>query len=267
VKVLDIIQSKDNPLIKEVKKLKEKRYRIENSEFIAEGFRFVIEALQSDFEVTSVFVAEKDRERWEKYNVAHYLKKETKVFWVTDQILKLLSSTETPQGIVAVVKIKKSHIIDSEGFYILVDKIQDPGNLGTIIRTADAAGALGVIATKGTVDVYNEKTLRSTMGSIFHIPVIEAIDMNIVQELKQKGFKVIVSSLEESKSFYDVKFTDRFVLSVGNEGNGISDELINLGDIKVKIPMPGKAESLNAGVAASIMIFEAVRQRLTTASK
>lgn len=264
---MDAIQSKDNSLIKEVKKLKEKRYRLENSEFIAEGFRFVIEALQSDFEVRAVFVSEKEKERWEKYNVVHYLQNGTKVFWVTDQILKLLSSTENPQGIVAVVKIKKNYIADKEGFYILVDKIQDPGNLGTIIRTADAAGALGVIATKGTVDVYNEKTLRSTMGSIFHIPVIEAIDMNIVDELKEKGFKLIVSTLEESESFYNVKFTERFVLTVGNEGNGISEELIKLGDIKVKIPMPGKAESLNVGVAASIMMFEAVRQRLTTKNK
>lgn len=261
---MDTIQSKDNPLIKEVKKLKEKRYRLENSEFIAEGFRFVLEALQSDFDVPAVFVSEKDRHRWDKYEVVHYLQKGTKVFWVTDQILKQLSSTETPQGIAAVVKIKENHIVDSHGFYILVDRIQDPGNLGTIIRTADAAGALGVICTKGTVDIYNEKTLRSTMGSIFHIPVIEAKDISIVHELKQKGFKLLVSSLEESENFYHIKFTDRFVLAVGNEGNGISDELIDLGDIRVKIPMPGEAESLNAAVAASIMMFEAVRQRLTT---
>lgn len=264
---MDTIQSKDNLLIKEVKKLKEKRYRLENSEFIAEGFRFVVEALQSDFEVKAIFISEKEKERWEKYKVASYIQKETRVYWITDQILKILSSTENPQGIVAVVKIKKNHIVNSEGFYILVDKIQDPGNLGTIIRTADAAGALGVIATKGTVDVYNEKTLRSTMGSIFHIPIIESIDMSTVQELKDSGFKLIVSTLEKSESFYNVKFTDKFILTVGNEGNGISDELMALGDIRVKIPMPGNAESLNAGVAASIMMFEAVRQRLTTLYK
>ena len=133
--------------------------------------------------------------------------------------------------------------------------------MGTIIRTAHAAGSLGVIVTKGSVDIYNDKTLRSTMGSIFNIPIIEDEDLSTIEELKEKGFKVVVSSLDTENNFYDIDLTKKSIISVGNEGNGISDEVYSISDEKVKIPMPGGAESLNAGVAASIMIYEAVRQK------
>jgi TrmH family RNA methyltransferase len=147
-----------------------------------------------------------------------------------------------------------------DGFYILADRIQDPGNMGTIIRTAHAAGASGVITTEGTVDIYNEKTMRSTMGSIFHIKVIEDSDLKIIKELKNRGFKLVVSTLDTDKNFFDVSLKDNVIIAVGNEGNGISDRVQSIADIKVKIPMPGGAESLNVGVAASIMVFEKVRQ-------
>jgi TrmH family RNA methyltransferase len=163
-----------------------------------------------------------------------------------------------------VVEQKEFHMEAKDGFYMLTDKLQDPGNVGTIIRSAHAAGAAGVIFTKGTVDIYNEKTLRSTMGSVFNIPIIEDVDLSFVDFLKSKGFKLVVSSLEDSENFYDVDLTQNVIIAVGNEGSGISQEIYRLGDIRVKIPMPGNAESLNAGAAASIMLFEAVRQKLTT---
>ena len=144
---------------------------------------------------------------------------------------------------------------------MLADKIQDPGNMGTIIRTAHAAGALGVILTKGTVDIYNEKTLRATMGSIFKIPVIYDNDLSLVQKLRDSGFKLVTSSLDTDKNFYDIDLREKIIISVGNEGNGISDEIYDLCDLKVKIPMPGGAESLNVAVAASIMMYEVVRQK------
>lgn len=260
---MEKIQGKDNSLIKYVKKLKDKKYRVKESAFIVEGFRFVDEALKSGFKIPYLFVSQSAANNDSYLNLLNIINDETKAYMVTDAILKEISDTETPQGIVAVVKMGKySFGTKKNGFYVLVDKIQDPGNMGTIIRTSHAAGALGVIYTKGTVDVYNEKTLRSTMGSIFHIPLIEDNDLSILKELKHKGFKLIVSSLENSKNFFEEDLTHNLIVCIGNEGNGVSHEVYSLSDEKVKIPMPGKAESLNASVAAGIMIYEIVRQNL-----
>lgn len=260
---MEKIESKDNSTLKEAKKLKDKRHRVEENKFLVEGFRFVSEALASSFEVISIFISDVHSERWENYKIEEKLQKDTKVYWVKDKILSSLCSTDTPQGIVAVVNNKKIEIKNSRGFYILVDKVQDPGNMGTIIRTAHAAGALGVIITSGTVDVYNEKTLRATMGSIFNIPIIEVKNLEEVIELKKNGFKIVVSSLDTNKNFYEVDLKNKVIIAVGNEGNGISEEVMGICDEKVKIPMPGNAESLNVAIAASIMMFEAVRQNIT----
>jgi len=258
---LEIIKSSDNNVIKEVRKLKEKKHRIEKNQFIVEGFRFATEALQSSFEVPMVFVSDSAEGRWDSFNVEALLQKNTKVYWVKENVLKTICSTDTPQGIAAVVNNKNKNLEDKHGIYVLVDRLQDPGNLGTIIRTAHAAGALGVIFTKGTVDAYNEKTLRSTMGSIFNIPVIEDKDLSIIKGLKEKGFKLVVSSLNTDKNFYDANLEEKVIICVGSEATGASEEIYDLSDIKVKIPMPGGAESLNAAVAGAIMIYEAVRQR------
>ena len=145
-------------------------------------------------------------------------------------------------------------------FYLLCDKVQDPGNLGTIIRTAHAAGASGIILTKGTVDIYNDKTIRSTMGSVFYLPIIYDNDLSFLKKLKEDGFSLVTTSLQESKNFFEEDLRVKVILGVGNEGNGISDEIFAMSDKKVKIPMPGGAESLNVAVASSIILFEKVRQ-------
>jgi len=258
---VDTIESKDNSLIKEVKKLNKKKYRIENQQFIIEGFRFVEEALKSSFEVPYIFISENALDKYREFGIDKLIQNNTKINCIKASLLKELCNTENPQGILAVVNNKKVNIANKEGFYVLADKVQDPGNMGTIIRSAHASGALGVIVTKGTVDVYNDKTLRSTMGSIFNIPIIEDDNFKIIKDLKSNGFKIIVSSLDTENNFYDVDLTGKVVICVGNEGNGISKELYELNDEKVKIPMPGGAESLNAAVAASIMMYEAVRQK------
>lgn len=260
---MEYIHSSENSLIKEIKKLKDKKHRIEKKQFIIEGFRFVGEALESTFHVPYVFIGEASTDKWNSFNIGKKVKSGTKVYTVKDSLLKSICSTDTPQGIAAVVENAKLDMRLDEGFYVLVDKVQDPGNLGTIIRTSHAAGALGVILIKGTVDVYNEKTLRSTMGSIFHIPILEDREMEIVNKLKSEGFKFVASSLDTDKNFYDVDLRHKAVICVGSEGNGISQEIYEFSDEKVKIPMPGGAESLNVGIAASIMIFEAVRQKNT----
>ncbi|MBM7870070.1 TrmH family RNA methyltransferase [Clostridium pascui] len=259
---MERITSKDNSSIKEVRKLKEKKHRSFNKKFLVEGFRFVEEAIKSNFYIEELFIAEEALEKFYKYNFKYNIMEYTKIYSVEDKLFKTIGNTENPQGILAIARYKDTKIKDTDGFYILADRIQDPGNMGTIIRSAHAAGALGVILTKGTVDVYNDKTLRSTMGSIFHIPIIEDTDLSITKTLQNNQFKILVSSLEESQDFYDINLNKNIIICVGNEGSGISDEILKLSDEKFKIPMPGKAESLNVAVAASVMMFERVRQNL-----
>lgn len=261
---MENIQSKENLLIKEVKKLKEKRYRKDCNMFLVEGFRFVEEALDSDFEVVHIFISTRGESRYEDSQMKNKLQKDTKIYSINDSLFKSICDTESPQGIIATVRNKPVEIKYDHGFYVLADKIQDPGNMGTIIRTAHATGALGVIITKGTVDIYNEKTLRGTMGSIFKIPVLFDEDLTLVTKLRDSGFKLVTSSLDTDKNFYDVSLKEKVIIAVGNEGNGISEEIYAISDLKVKIPMPGGAESLNVAVAASIMMYEVVRQKNNT---
>lgn len=254
------IESKDNNLYRETKKLKERRGRSKSSKYIIEGFRLVEEAFKASVTIEYIFVAEGSEGKLQEY-IGKYLTKDVKLYGLKESLLKELCATEQPQGIVGVVSMKEV-APDFEGnFYLLCDKLQDPGNLGTIIRTAHAAGVDGIILTKGTVDVYNEKTIRSTMGSLFHIPIImDNDDFGVTKDLISKGFSLVSTSLEGEKDFFSEDLSGKIIISVGNEGNGVSDEIYNLSDKKVKIPMPGGAESLNVAIATSIILYEKVRQ-------
>jgi len=259
---LKVISSKDNSLIKLISKLKIKKHRLKENKFVVEGLRFVEEALNSNFTVNSIIMSNNFKEKWEQNAFDRKVCDGRKVYLVNDTVFNDISNTKNPQGIMAIVENRTIDEGIKYGFYILADKIQDPGNLGTIIRTAHASGASGVIVTKGTVDIYNEKTLRSTMGSIFNIPVFEDLDLSLVNDLKSKGFKIVTSSLEADEDFYELNLTDNIIIAVGNEGNGISKEVYELSDMICKIPMPGNAESLNASVAAAVMMYEVVRQKI-----
>lgn len=254
------IESKDNPLFKETKKLKERKNRLKEKKYIVEGFRLVQEGFKAKCQIDYIIISEDNDEKL-NYYLKDYLGN-AKVYIMKNSLFCQLTSTEQPQGIIAVLKIPDSINEIYGEFYLLCDRVQDPGNLGTIIRTAHAAGASGVILTKGTVDIYNDKTIRSTMGSIFYLPIIHDNDLSFLRELRNKGFKLVATSLEESKDFFKEDLSGKIILSVGNEGNGISDEIFSLADKKVKIPMPGGAESLNVAVATSIILFEKVRQGL-----
>jgi TrmH family RNA methyltransferase len=253
---VEVIRSRDNKTIKEIKKLHERKHRNQQKKFIVEGQRFVKEALESDFEIEYVIINESVMDKFSDLKI-----EETSKLIVTETVFKDLCDTKMPQGIMAIVKNKEVKINTDAGFYVLLDKVQDPGNMGTIIRTANAAGANGVILTKGTVDIYNEKTLRATMGSIFKIPIIIDEDLKFVSELKNSGFILVCSSLDTDKNFYEINLSGKVIIALGNEGNGISNEIYNICDERVKIPMPGSAESLNVGIASGIMMFEVVRQK------
>ena len=258
--MLVVIESKDNALFKNTRKLKERKYRTKENKYIIEGFRLVQEAFKAKCSIEYLIVNEHGKDKINDY-LQEYVDN-IKIYELKNELFTQLVSTENTQGIIAVVNINNS-IKDIKGdFYLLCDKVQDPGNLGTIIRTAHAAGVNAIILTKGTVDIYNDKTIRSTMGSIFYVPTIYDNELSFLKNLIDEGFSLVATSLEESKNFFDEDLSGKVILSVGNEGNGISDEIFDLADKKVKIPMPGGAESLNVGVATSIILFEKVRQKL-----
>lgn len=253
------IESKSNSLFKDLKKLKDKKkYRDEKKQYIVEGFRFVKEAIKSNTSLEYVIFTEDFCEK-EKEFIDSLEKLNIKLVIMAKVLLNEICDTENPQGIIAVVEFKNS-VLNLGNMIILVDKVQDPGNMGTIIRTAHAVGASSIIITKGTVDIYNDKVLRSSMGSIFYIPVIEDYNLDLIKDLKSKEYKLLVSSLQGENNFFEENLKGKVIIAVGNEGNGVSDEVYEISDIKVKIPMPGNSESLNVAIATSVMMYEKLRQ-------
>lgn len=256
------IESKSNQIIKNAKKLKEKKYRNESRHFLVEGFRLLEEALKSGRTVDKIFYLLEKEDDFQHYIQPH-LSGET-VYTVSEQALKEISSTVHPQGIVGIVsmdqKVRKDrNTLSGNPLYLYLDGLQDPGNLGTIIRSAHAAGAGGILLGKGTVDAYSDKVLRSAMGSLFHIPIITN-GVEMLDILRCEGYKLAVTSLQASKSIFEEDLTQKLILVIGNEGSGVTEEMIEKAEVLLKIPMPGGAESLNAAVAASVILFEQVRQ-------
>lgn len=250
-----LITSKDNTTIKEIKKLKEKKYR--KDRFIVEGIKMIEEAIQYNANIELVVYSE-------KFNISNIELNGIKTTEVTESIFNTLTEVVSPQGILAVIRknVDSKKINYSNEFILALDEIQDPGNLGTIIRTADATNLKQIIVSKDTVDTYSPKVIRSTMGAIFRVNVIEVESLpQELEKMKKEGFKIITTSLQTDKSIYDIDYK-KSVVVIGNEANGVSKEVYEVANEKVKIPMPGKAESLNASVAAGVMMYEYVRQNL-----
>jgi len=257
---LAFIESKENNLFKNTKKLKERKNRNKSNKYVIEGVRLVEEAFKAKVSIDYLIVTKDGTEKLEQF-LKSYITEDMRIYEISDNLFKELICTETPQGILAVINMNRVPLEANGSFYLLCDKLQDPGNLGTIIRTAHAAGVQGIILTKGTVDIYNEKTIRSTMGSIFYIPIhYEDDNLSLVKHLKEDGFNLVVTSLDTDKDFFEEDLRGKTILTVGNEGNGVSDEVLDLADTKVKIPMPGNAESLNVAIATSVIMYEKVRQ-------
>lgn len=259
------LPQKQQKLIKGLRQ--SKNNRMKNRCFFVEGLKNVAEAIESSHEIRFVVTSDGFLEL-----NADSIKKltgkipESRLYRVSDKVFNELADTVTPQGILAVINFKDVHIenILKQNFLIFaLDRIQDPGNMGTIIRTADAAGADAVVIGKGCVDIYNPKVVRSAMGSLFHIPLVHTDDLvKTLIALKKKGGKVVTTHLGAKKQYYDVDFSTGTVIVMGSEDEGVSKEIAAVSDELVRIPMPGKAESLNVAIAHGIIAFEAVRQRI-----
>lgn len=249
-----IITSKDNEIIKNIKKLKEKKYRLNS--YIVEGIKMVKEAINENQEIALIAIREDFKIDFDTKNI--------KTVTISNKIFNDISDVKTPQGILAVIKKNQNNQIETNQEYILaLDSLQDPGNMGTIIRTADSANINQIIINKTTVDPYSPKVIRSTMGAIYRTNIIEVEDLKAtLKEMKLKGFQIITTDLKATQSIYDINYNNKTVVVIGNEANGVSQEILQTADKKVIIPMLGKTESLNASIAASIMIYEYVRQKI-----
>ena len=285
---MQVISSKDNEFIKHIKKLKDKKYRDLNNEYIIEGIKIIEEAINEKANIKQVVICD-DCEKTSNiskelmYEIARY-----ECIYVTKKIFDSLTDVSNPQGILAiveknVVKSKTSNIKNGEksettdveeketiaeneidynqDIIVALDDIQDPGNLGTILRTVDSIGINQILVSKGTADSYNPKVVRSTMGAIFRVKIIECEDLeNTLKEIQKHNFEIVVTSLQTQNSIYDIDYKKK-VIVIGNEANGVEPKIQKIADKKVKIPMLGKTESLNASVATGIILYEYVRQK------
>lgn len=242
------IQSDKNPQVKQWKKLQTRKERDKSGTFLIEGFHLVEEALKQKECVEEIILNEKTEmpPSWDYGDIPFTV--------VTDEISKQLAETETTQGIFAVCRQPRQSIENGKT-YLLIDSVQDPGNLGTMIRTADAAGIDAVIVGKGSVDTYNPKVLRSAQGSHFHLPVLSGDLTEWIDRLNTENIPVYGTALENGSVFTEADSSNAFALLVGNEGSGVNKELLAKTTQNLYIPIYGKSESLNVAVAAGILVY------------
>jgi len=243
---MTIITSKANSVVKNAKKLHQKKYR--KSAYLIEGWHLFEEAVQAGVTIEKVFALESYRDQLAAF---------PQTIWVSEEILRDLADTQTPQGIVAVIQKEEEGLLDfSQGKYLFLEDVQDPGNVGTMIRTADAAGFTGVIVSDKSADIYSLKTLRSMQGSHFHLPIYQMSSQALLKETKEAAIPVLATTLSKvSVDYRELVPIENFVLVMGNEGQGISSLMAESADQLVHISMKGQAESLNVAVAAGILIF------------
>lgn len=250
------ITSSSNEKIKYLKKLLSKRsFRESEGCFVLEGARAVKDAAKAGASLCALFVREGEENFHIESDVPTYI--------VAPHVFEGVAETKSPQGVLATVKMPQNTLSDlSEGCVIFCENLQDPGNLGTVIRTAAAVGAAGVVLSEGCVDLFNPKVVRSTMSALFSLPVVTGAKVGeSFDAFRQKGYRILGAALSpKTVDLYEEALPPNTLFVIGNEGNGITEETLSLCDQTVKIPMPGNIESLNASVAAAILMYEHYRQ-------
>jgi TrmH family RNA methyltransferase len=252
--------------LKELARLKTKKGRNQTGKFLIEGLRLCEEALDSSWALESFLLSQafeykiKGKELWRKLE-----RSKAKLIEAKAHDLEKLSDTVTPSGIMGVIEIRRNLLKelwkDSVKLILALDGIRDPGNVGTLIRTADAFGADAVVLSDDTVELYNPKVVRSAMGSIFHLPVYDEMDLEkTLPEMKRRNFKILGTDIREGKSLDRVDFSGKICVLIGNEAEGLNKNLLALVDDIVRIAIRGKAESLNAAVAGGIILYETTRK-------
>lgn len=255
------ITSRDNTLIKETCKLGQHKFRSQTGRYLVEGRNLVEEALRAGQPVESILV---DVERADQFDDIIAQHAELEWLAITPALMKDVCHTRQPQGIAAVLRQLSRQVEDvmlPGGLLVILDRLSDPGNVGTIIRTAWGFGADGILLTPGCVDVHNPKVVRSTMGGMFTVPVLENVSYQQIKALKQYGYQMLGASGAAARTVYDAEFSGPVAVVIGSEANGIGEELLSLCDHLVRIPMRPGVDSLNAAVAAGIILNQAFRTR------
>jgi TrmH family RNA methyltransferase len=256
------ILSVHNNRVKQWAALQDRKHRDRENKYLIEGVHLVQEALTYSVPMETLIFS---LDRGVPDDITQHLQDGVELIGVSEAVLAKICDTVSPQAVVAVMHKSKTEMKDildhHRSLVMVIDGIQDPGNLGTIIRSADAVGASAVVLGRGTVDLLNPKTIRATMGSIYHLPIAEC-DLNSILPLaKLQGVQVVSTHVEQAVSCYDADFTKDTWIIVGNEGQGVSVNIAHYADLFLNIPMPGKAESLNVAMASTVLLFEAMRQR------
>ena len=253
-----------NPVVKAAAELKQKKYRTQNGLYLAEGLRTAEEAVAYKAVETLFYVATDDDRTMRLLEDAAM--QNIKLVCVNENVMKKIADTETPQGIIAVCKMRQpklENLLASGKMLLVLDRVGDPGNIGTMLRTADAAGIGGLVLLKGCADIYAPKTVRSSMGSLFHIPVLSGVsEQEFVSAAKKAGYDLLVTCLDGADNIYKADLSGRIAFVMGNEAGGVSETLLEKADKRVYIPMAGRAESLNVAMAAGIVMFEALRRNV-----
>ena len=294
---METITSVNNARIKDVANLKQKKFRTERGAFFAEGLRAVTEAVRYG-DVTDLFFTRSEEGRLDEI-LKTAEEKGARLYQVDDKVMAKLSDTKTPQGVLAVISMPENDLrqlkpeaitkkqskcrgnvldeygkpqskkaimpekdFDNNAPVVILDRIQDPGNLGTIIRSSDAAGALGLILLEGCVDAFSPKVVRASMGSLFHLPVVQEISPEeALTWCYRNGYEPAATALKGAANLYKTDLSKKMAYILGNEANGVSEELQAAAETRLFIPIEGMAESMNVAMAAGIILFEGLRQR------
>lgn len=288
-----IVQSRQNRRVKELRASFSPGNRNETGQVGIEGEHLLIEAIRSGIEIVAVFVRSGSEDLLRRIDeriglnealvpfVAPDLAPEIDILELPDDVFASAVTTESPQGVAALVKprvftlaqilavpkpLAVKHPLNVKPLIVVAAALQDPGNLGTLIRSAEAFGATGIVTLPGTVSPWNAKALRASSGSAFRLPVVAATEAELFPLLKQFDVQTLAAAVDHGQSSIATDFTAATAILIGNEGSGLSAELIAASSARVTIPCPGPVESLNAAIAASILLYEASRQRSSTAN-
>lgn len=248
-----LIESVHNNIVKQVVSLQDKQNRDNNGLFVVEGYKQVSD-IPETWDIEYVICTE-------KYKDINF---KAKTYSASEAVFKKMSETKTPQGILAVVKKQKrdlENILKEKGIFVVIDSLQDPGNLGSIIRTAAAYNCKGIFLSKNTVDCFSGKAVRSSMGAVFNVPLFQECDLIVLMTaFKKHNIKTYALALQTDNLLANTAFADSTAVIVGNEADGVGENILKNVDKLVKIEMPGKAQSLNAAIACSIAVYEIFRQ-------
>ena len=261
------ITSKDNSSIKHLRSLADPKKRKKGMAFLIEGVKMVEEALRDNLAVTMVVASPSLVQHHGKGVLKQAESRSVDILWVSERLMDTISESKTPQPVMAVVKLQEHGeeelLAHGSGLIVVAHQLQDPGNVGTIVRTAEAVGASGVAITANTVDPFNPKAIRASMGSILRLPVVHLADVKaFIVACKKKGYQTVATMLSGEKTHFDIDLRKPTVVILGQEGAGLPQDIFPDIDFRVRIPMAEKIDSLNVATAAAVILYEALRQKM-----